>query len=162
MNFVPSSIITFSVHLVGNKSTDTSAELTAAPFNLQEDLSEILKTYFTNPFLKPAGFERFHHPSNLEYNACYSIVSKLFAGEIEFHAASIELANWLFDQSNSHFIKKGEFFVAYFKDVILEGENVDCIGLFKSESKDKFIKVDTSGKELSVQVEEGLPGTECG
>ena len=156
VNFSTGLIEKLSVHIVGNKATDSSAELTAAPFNLQEDLSEILKTYFTNPFLKPAGFERFHHPSNLEYNACYSIVSKLFAGEIEFHTASIELANWLFDQSNSHFIKKGEFFMVYFKDVIVEGENVDCIGLFKSETKDKFIKVDTSGKELSVQVEEGM------
>lgn len=156
VNFSSALIESLSVHIVGNKSTDSNPELTDAPFILQLELAEVLKTYFSNPFLKPAGFERFHHPSSLEYNACYSIVSKLFAEEIEFHAASIELANWLFDQSNSHFIKKGEFFVAYFKDVIVEGENVDCIGLFKSETKDKFIKVDTSGKELSVQVEEDV------
>ena len=105
VNFSTAVIDTLSVHIVGNKASDSNAELTDSPFSLQPDLSEILKTYFTNPFLKPAGFERFHHPSSLEYNACYSIVNMLFAGEIEFHAASIELANWLFDQSNSHFIK---------------------------------------------------------
>lgn len=116
VNFSTAVIDTLSVHLVGNKATDDNPELTDAPFNLQDELPEILKTYFTNPFLKPAGFERFHHASSLEYNTCFGVVSKLFAGEMEFHAASIELANWLFDQSNSHFIKKGEFFVAYFKE----------------------------------------------
>lgn len=156
VNFSTGVIDTLSVHVVGNKVSDAKAELTDHPVILRDELANVLKTYFTNPFLKPAGFERFHHPSSLEYNTCYSIVGKLFSGEIEFHAASIELANWLFDQSNSHFIKKGEFFVAYFKDVIVEGENVDAVGLFKSETKDKFIKVDTSGKELSVQVEEGM------
>lgn len=156
ITFTTGLIDTISVHIVGNKASDTAPELTGAPFALQPELGDILKTYFTNPFLKPAGFERFHHASSLEYNTCYGIVTKLFAGEMDFHTGSIELANWLFEQSNSHFIKKGEFFVAYFKDVVVEGENVDCIGLFKSETKDKFIKVDTSGKELSVQVDEGM------
>jgi len=156
LNFSSGQIDSLSVHIIGNKATDDNPGLTDAPFALQSDLSEILKEYFTNPFLKSAGFERFHHPSSLEYNACFNIVSKLFEGEMEFHAGSIELANWLFDQSNSHFIKKGEFFVAYFKDVLVEGENVDAVGLFKSETKDKFIKVDTSGKELSVMVDEGM------
>ncbi|MBI3139268.1 MAG: nucleoid-associated protein [Sphingobacteriales bacterium] len=156
MNFNSAVIDRLAVHVVGNKVSDTKAVLTEHPLMLRDEWADVLKTYFTNPFLKPAGFERFHHASSLGYNTCYGIITKLFAGEMDFHAGSIELANWLFDQSNSHFIKKGEFFVACFKDVIVEGENVDCIGLFKSETKDKFIKVDTSGNELSVQVEEGM------
>jgi hypothetical protein len=41
-------------------------------------------------------------------------------------------------------------------DVLVENEHVDCIGMFKSESKEKFIKVDPQGNKMSIIIDEGL------
>lgn len=149
-------IASLSVHLVGNKVADPVPDLSAAPLQLNDITSEVLKNYFTAPFSRLNGFETFFHPSSLEYNVCYNLAGKIFEGEMELHEASKELAGWLYEQSGSHFIKKGEFFVVSFTDVIVDGMNVDAVGLFKSENKEKFIKVGGSGNTLSLEVEEGM------
>jgi hypothetical protein len=145
-----------AVHIVGNKATDEGPQLSTTLLAPEEGLREALQQFFTRPFLKTQGLERFTHPSQLQYNTCYSIVQKLFAGDIDLYDASVELAQYLFDKSGSHFIKKGEFYVAWLKDVVLEGENTDAIGLFKSESKEPFMKVLEQRKDVALALEEGV------
>jgi hypothetical protein len=145
-----------SVHIVGNKATDEGPEISSAPLELTSDLKDTLQTFFTKPFLKTQGFERFAHASNLQYNTCYHIIKQLFAKKIKFHEASIELANYLFDKSGSHFIKKGEFYVTWFKDVVVDNEKVDAIGLFKSETKEPFMKVLQQNAAVNIELDEGI------
>lgn len=155
-NPAPSQIAVLSVHFVGNKVADVLPDLSAAPLELNDITREVLKNYFTSPFARLNGFETFYHSSSLEYNTCFNLAGKIFDGEMDFHEASQELAKWLYEQSGSHFIKKGEFFVVFFNDVLVDGMNVDALGMFKSENKEKFIKVGGSGNKLSLEVEEGL------
>ncbi|WP_317169152.1 hypothetical protein [Mucilaginibacter humi] len=38
-------------------------------------------------------------------------------------------------------IKSGELYVAYFKDVQIEGNLLEAVGIFKSENKETYLKV---------------------
>jgi len=156
MNYSQAVIDQISIHIVGNKVAETEPLLSKASVVLQEELHSVLQDYFIQPFTKVHGFEHFTHPSNLKYNACYSMIQQMFTPGNDFHASSIELAKHLFDRSAHPLIKKGEFYVVYFKDILFENQNMDAIGLFKSESKAKFIRVRASQQQFEVEIEEGI------
>ena len=66
------------------------------------------------------------------------------------------IAKHLYECSEHPKIKSGEFYVAYFTDLVLDDESFDAIGLFKSESKDRFLKVKQKNKIFNVSSEEGI------
>ncbi len=156
MNYSNAVLQKLSIHIVGNKINDNGPEISNNTLKLTDNISLVLKDYFINPFVKVFGFEKFTHPANLKHNTCYNIIKQIFTNHDGFHEQSIELANYLFDKSNSHFIKKGEFCVAYFKDIIFENKSIDCIGLFKSETKEKFIKVFHEKRNITLGLDEGI------
>lgn len=156
MNYSQVVLDQLSIHITGNKVNDAGPEFSDSVLELDDEVAAVLKEFFTVPFLKVHGLEKFSQASGLKYNTCYSIIQQMFTVNNDFHQSSVELANHLFDRSDSHFIKKGEFYVAYFRDVIFDNRNVDAIGLFKSESKEKFIRVSRQKKRFGVEVEEGI------
>ena len=156
MNISQASIEQLSIHLVGNKVNETAPQLSNRSLELNEELKAVLNDYFVQPFTKVHGFEQFTHPSNLQYNTCYTILQQMFTDGNDFHHSSVELANYLFDRSAHPLIKKGEFYVVYFKDIIFENQNLDAVGLFKSETKEKFIRVQQQQQLFDLEVEEGI------
>ena len=68
----------------------------------------------------------------------------------------MNLAKHLYDQSTHPKIKGGEFYTAYFKDCIVDGDTVDAVGLFKSENKDTFLKVLREGDNFNLESEQGI------
>jgi hypothetical protein len=44
----------------------------------------------------------------------------------------------------------------YFKDLVINGSNVDAVGLFKSENKDTFLKIFTTGSDIGIESEQGI------
>ena len=53
-------------------------------------------------------------------------------------------------------IKTGELYVAYFTHCLIDGHNVDAIGIFKSEHKESFIKVTDDGRSLNIETQKGI------
>jgi hypothetical protein len=66
------------------------------------------------------------------------------------------MAKHLYEQGNHPKIKGGEFYVALVKDVLLDGEPVDAIGLFKSEVKDTFLDIQNNDGNFTVNSQEGI------
>jgi len=66
------------------------------------------------------------------------------------------MAKYLYEKSVHPQIKGGELYVAYFKNVLLEDEMVDAIGIFKSESKSQFFKVEQEGNRFKVAQDYGI------
>ena len=151
-----SSLLKLSIHKVGSKADDEYIALSEKPVSLQDETLEgLLKRYFLAPFEKVNEIYRFYHPNNeLSLNEVYHFASAIFEDQESFHENSGQLARHLYDISDHPKIKAGEFYAAYFKDIQIEGELHDALGLFKSETKEAFLKVYPEQNSFGISYEE--------
>lgn len=134
-----------SIHRVGNKAHDEFYILSEQPIDLSnsEDLPHLLMQYFMHPFAKIKEVFNFYHASgDLLLNEVYALTKQLFEGRIEFHRYSESIAKFLYEVSNHPKIRGGELYIVELNNVQIEGEEHNAIGIFKSESKEPFIKIE--------------------
>lgn len=144
-----------SVHKIGNKLCQEGVEFSKQEIAVEPDLSEMLKTYFLLPFKKEEFFH-FFHISDVTLNEVYSYASHIFDDIDTFHEYSKNLARFLYEQSWHPNIKCCELYVAYFKDCIVDGKTIDAIGIFKSENKDTFLRINSNDGEFSIESQLGV------
>lgn len=144
-----------SLHRVGNKSLDEGISLADKLLTTSTDLNELLASYFLSPF-KSEEYYNFYHESELNLNETYVYVSKIFQNPENLYEESVRLAKHLYEKSTHPNIKAGEFYVAYFEECSFNGENIDAIGLFKSENKDTFLKVMPWQGGFNIESEHGI------
>lgn len=149
------SLQAVSLHIVGNKSLDEGVALSNSSMSFDETLRPVLTQYFTSSFKSDERFCFFHH-SGLEFNFVYKVVSGIFSNPASLHQASVMLANQLYEHSEHRKIKGGEFCVAYFKEVEVNGIKTDAVGLFKSENKDTYLKVISQNGSNGLEQETGI------
>lgn len=150
-----SSLKIVALHLVGNKYADDGLYLSEKTLILNENIKGLLVNYFLPPFSSEEYFQ-LYHDSGIEYNVVYGAVSKIFDEPETLYEQSVNLAQYLYDQSTHPKIKGGEFYTVYFKDCIVDGETVDAVGLFKSENKDTFLRVLREGGNFNLESEQGI------
>lgn len=149
------SIKNLLLHKVGNKLNQDELIISKSPVNIGEDLKQVLINYFFSSY-KPDELYRFHHDIDLSLNEVYSCVTKVFDNPDLLYEESINFAKHLYNQSIHPKIKSGEFYVAYFKDCILDGETLDALGLFKSENKDTFLEIEETNKKFGIESKQGV------
>lgn len=150
------SLEELSVHRIGNKVQNEFYSLSEQPLDINDEmLSRLLMQYFLLPFEKENEVYRFVHSSNdLNLNELFHFSSHIFADNQKFHELSGQITRHLFDISNHPKIKSGELYVARFRDLQLEGELVDAIGIFKSETKEPYLKVNPAQGGFDLSYEE--------
>lgn len=160
IEFSEASIKTMIVHYVGNKVQAEGVALSTKEVNPHADdfTTRVLMHYFLSPF-KGNSFYHLSHPSSLDLNGVYRGVSTIFDNEADFTASSKFLAEQLYQVSEHPNIKGGDLYVVLLKDVIVEGEVCDAIGLFKSENSQPFINVRSNQSERYVVTESGVNPT---
>lgn len=149
------NIQNIALHKIGSKACNEGVILSNEPISLDEDLNELLKTYFLRPF-RSEEYYHLTHSSDLNLNEVYHYVYELFKQRMPFVDVSKKIAVHLYECSSHPNIKRGELYVVYFKDCILDGETTDAIGIFKSENKDKFIKVYSTASGFGIEQNEGI------
>lgn len=149
------SIQSIVLHKVGNKSAEEGVNLSNEPLQLSNSVRDLLLHYFVSPF-KTEEYYRFHHDSGLHMNEVFSFVSSIFDEPESLVDHSADLAKHLYEQSTHPKVKSGEFYVVYFRDMQLEGEVLDAVGIFKSESKETYLKVYPSGENYEIQSDSGI------
>lgn len=156
LTFFEASLAQLSIHRVGNKMLDEHYILSDKPLVLQDELlPKLLMHYFLSPFEKVNEVYRFMHGSDrLELNELYYFVKDFFNGATDFHTASQQVTKHLYEASSHPKIKAGEVYVVNFKDVQLEGEVLEAIGIFKSETKETYLKVYPEQGAFKVDYEE--------
>jgi len=156
VTFLEASLDLLSVHRVGNKVQNEFYILSEQPLSIDDEiLKNLLIKYFLSAFEKANEVYRFTHSSaDLNLNELFNFSSKMFSDMACFHELSGNIAKYLFDISNHPKIKSGELYVASFKDLQLEGEMVDAIGIFKSESKESYLKVSSEQGGFALSYEE--------
>ena len=144
------------VHKVGNPSRGEDLKLSMNPLTLNDEIvSKLLTKYFLGPFNENELYH-FTHLSDIEMNEVYTFVRKIFEDRESFTQQSALLAQFLYGKSTHVKVKEGEFYVVMFDDVPFEGDFTRAIGLFKSETKETFLKVFQHGQSWEVIHEEGV------
>ncbi len=156
IEFSESNLLSVIAHFVGNQSREEGVTVSNETIPLSEELTDALYRYFTKPFEKQTEDYRFHNEVDLNQNVVFSTVSQIFDQPEQIIPLSEQLLHHLYEQSLHPHIKPGELYVAYFTDVILEGEITDAIGIFKSEQKDTFLLVNGSYQNLSLEPKRGI------
>ena len=144
------------VHKVGNPTRGEELKLSSNPLTLNDDLvKSLLNKYFLGAFNEN---ERYHftHLNDLALNEVYSYVTTIFENPKSFCDQSVWLAQFLYGKSTHVKVKEGELYVALFENVPLDGDFVEAVGIFKSESKETFLKVFPHGESYEVAQEEGI------
>lgn len=149
------SISQLSVHFTGNSHNDEALTISEKPIQLSDSLRESLTVYF-RLHKQPEEYFQLDHESNLDMNKVYAAVSAIFENPESLHEKSADLAQHLYQCSNHPNIKGGEFFVAYFNDCVVEGEPASAVGLFKTENKDSFLKVNNRDKDFVLEKHLGI------
>lgn len=144
------------VHKIGNKMRDEGIEVSEESHDLVETgMKEVLLKFFLRPF-KEEKFYRFTHEGDLDLNEVYFYVKNVFADKREFYHESIRILKHLYEKSNHPNIKSGEFYMAYFKNHSLDGRKSDVIGVFKTENRDTYLKVNRSNENFIIQQDKGI------
>lgn len=154
-NYLISEIHSLAIHNVGNKLNDDGILFSKELTDVDDELKEILITYFISPF-KSGEYYTLHHDSDLNLNEVYVFAGKIFDNPESLYEHSVNLAKHLYNCTSHPKIKGGEFYTVYFRNCTFEGETTDAIGLFKSENKDTFLKVKPSQLNYEIHSDKGI------
>lgn len=141
------------VHKVGRRHAEEDITLSKSEFILtDETLQELLTGYFLKPFKKS---EDYYYFANNE-GKVREYVTAIFDSPLEFYVQSANLAKYLYDKSLHPNIKGGELYVVFFQNVEIDDAMVDAIGIFKSENKDKYLKIYHQNETIRIDSEQGI------
>lgn len=144
-----------ALHKVGNKLNQDGIILSRSTLNFDDEVKELLIKYFITPF-RSDEYHHLHHDIDLQENPVYAAVSRIFDEPGSLFDQSVLLARHLYEQSHHPKIKGGEFYVVYFTDCMLGNEQLEAVGLFKSETKETFLKVYPSEDGFEIGSESGI------
>lgn len=154
LDFTQARMKHIATHLVGNTTIEDSFRLSSQESDIEEATKDYLSEYFLKGF-KSEDYYAFKDPVELSMNYVYNAVDSLFSDQAEFIHHSQGLAKFLFDNSVHPKIKTGEFNLVYFTDIYYGDEVLDAVGLFKSESKVPFIKMNHQEENYKFNHESG-------
>jgi hypothetical protein len=157
VDFTNAELKKLIIHRVGNKLLEDGVTLSNEQIDIakQPELSKVLSTYFLSQFKEPV-FYNFHHVSSLDLNEIYSIANDLFQSIRGFTKKSKDIANILYEYSNHPKIKSGELYVVYFDSCVINNEETNALGIFKSENKETFLKIFEQDDNLNVNYDDGI------
>ena len=146
------------IHHVGNKSNEEPCFLSQNLLQLGDDnpVPELLKNYFFSAFKPDIQYAFSGGEEPVERNFVYQKLCDMFDDQDGFLDISQALTRYLYESSNHPNIKSGEFYVVKFDNIIAGDETISCVGLFKSENKETFIKVFAGDGGLEVEPEQGM------
>jgi hypothetical protein len=143
------------VHKVGSQSNDDGIRFSKSALSTNEHINKLLISYFFTPFKSEEYFQLFHD-SDIHLNEVYSYASEVFDNPDALYDQSVNLAKHLYENSLHPKIKAGELYIAYFEDCIVDGEQVDALGIFKSESKETYLRVMPTADNYEIDSEAGI------
>ncbi|MDX1911642.1 MAG: nucleoid-associated protein [Saprospiraceae bacterium] len=148
----------FSATWVGNKSRYegiTIPRQTLLP--IHDGVDEMLMQAFLKPFEKTEEFFYFHHEEDVSQHPVYQCCMEVFQNPESLSEQAPNLAQMLYLHTENPKVQGGEFFIAYFEDLVLGGEPTSAIGLWKVEQKDAFFKTERNAESFTLNVIEGIP-----
>ena len=155
-DFSSMSLEQLVIHKVGNKLRDEGVFLSPSSYDMKDgNVEELLLKYFLSSF-KEKVLYKFFHETDIHLNELYMYVSSIFIEPETFYEQSISILKHLYEKSSHPQIKGGEFYMAYFKDCIINDQKADGIGIFKTEKKETYLKVTKYADEFMIGSDKGI------
>lgn len=157
LDFSETQIKSMILHRVGNPVNEEPLDLSEHRMTVPDDeLSNHLFTYFLSAFKQPEFFTFTKIDNEFAGNPTARMIAAFFNEETPFQPFSCQIAQRLYDTSTHPQIKAGDLFVVHFSNILIDDQETDAIGLFKSEIKYPFIKVDETFEDIKLQAHKGI------
>jgi len=145
------------IHFVGNKVRETECILSQGDTVFEDETNKsIVEIFFIKPFLDNQAYYQFYDVNGLDYNTAYKTIKSIFLKEKSLIEGSQILARHLYENTIYPQIKDGEFYIALFDNCIYNNEPTNAIGIFKSETKNQYLKVNNFGKSFQIENDAGI------
>ena len=156
ISFFEATLTQLSIHKVGNKLLDEPITISEQPVQIGDEiLASLLMQYFLQPFEKVNEIYHLSHPTGeLHLNEIFHFAEMIFNKPEDFHQCSQQITKHLYDISNHPKIKSGELYVCHFNGLQIEGEQLEAIGIFKSENKEPYLTVSQEEKAFEIRYEQ--------
>lgn len=149
LDFTQVSLEKLITHHVGNKLRDERVSMSKDLTEFTDSTKDVLLKYFLLT-LKTDEFYSFAHSVRLNLNEMFIIIKDLFADPKTFVTASQSIAQLLYECSLHPKIKQGELNIGHFSNVILNGETVEALGIFKSENDVAYLKMNNQHSKFKI------------
>src|SRR6187455_2361586 len=145
IDYSKSNVVALSAHVIGNGVNGEKLKLSSEPLEIEDDdLQKLLLTYFLSNFTAPEYYSFTSDDKQFLNNPLFKVVSNIFSNPNSLHKNSAHIAAHLYETTLLPGIKSGDLYVAYLSDIEVEDHLVNGVGIFKAESKDSFLKLNTS------------------
>src|SRR5690606_11186673 len=99
ITFFNTQIESLSIHRVVNKSRAEAIFLSQSTFNINDEISPLLKEYFFKPFGdKEENYYQFAHDVDLDYIEMFNFANEIFANPSNVHEVSKKITKHLYEQ----------------------------------------------------------------
>jgi hypothetical protein len=156
-DIVNATIEQLVIHKIGSRSNNTENIYSREGVNLEKDspVPFLLKQYFLASFREPSLYH-LEGKTGIPGNIVYQSACAIFDNPDLFYEHSRILAASLYENSSHPQIKPGEFYLTLFDGVRVFDQTVLCLGIFKSENKETYLKICSGGDSFNVNYEEGI------
>lgn len=143
------------VHRVGNKINGGEITYSSTELELEESMKELLTDFFLKGFKSEEQFQ-FYSDSYLINNPVFHSASEIFDNPENLFEESKGIAKHLYESAQNPRVLAGELFVCYFEPEEGDETSVAKIGLFKTESLQTFLKIDSDKDPFSLEKDHGI------
>lgn len=145
------------VHHVGNKVNGESLFLSKSGIDTSEpELHALLLKFFLSAFALPEYYSFTSSNGDFHLNPIYAFAAEVFENPQSFPKKSKEIAKHLFENSLHPQIKPGDLFIVRFKDITYGDERTEALGIFKSENRQEFLKLNQNEDDFVIESEAGI------
>jgi 37-kD nucleoid-associated bacterial protein len=158
LDFSSTRLTRFAAAWVGNKNRYEGISIpkqTLVPLHAVAE--EMLLPALLKPFEKTEEFFYFYHEEDVSNHQMYQSCMTVFQDPETFAEQAGKMATMLYEHTDVPKVQGGEFFVAYFEDLLLQGEPVNAIGIWKVQTKDPFLKTERGAEAFALNIIEGIP-----
>ncbi|WP_276368547.1 nucleoid-associated protein [Chryseolinea sp. H1M3-3] len=157
IDYSESKVLHVSAHVVGNGVNGEKLKLSSETLETEDDaLQNVLLTYFLSSF-NAFEYYRFTFTNDqIAENGLYKLVSEIFEDPDSLHENSINIASHLYAVTLLPNIKSGDLYVAYLSGVRIQNQVYNAIGIFKSENKDSYLKLNTTTPSFKLKADNGI------
>ncbi len=156
IDFTDAVIEQLAVHRVGNKVREDNNFISESLTPVLAPIEELFLNYLNKSFMDYTETFHFSHDIDLSYNVMNGLTQKIFADPRNFYEHSIEILKQLYEQSNHQNIKSGDIFVFELTGLLYNNQDINAIGIFKSENKEHFIKLVENQKNINLLRDVGI------
>ncbi|NVO09091.1 MAG: nucleoid-associated protein [Bacteroidales bacterium] len=145
------------VHQVGNKTNDEDIVLSKSLLETNDSrLRELLIKYFLYSFSNTEFYSFSFSNEDFKLNPLYQFATSIFSNQNDFEDVSKSIAKHLYEISLHPQIKSGDLFLSSFSNIEINGKLVNGFGIFKSENRQPFLKLNKKSNDFVLNYEDGI------